>query len=110
MSKKKQEDSLNSSQSNSSEYRYGRLKFNADNERIDIWCVYKDKAAIAIISPGLESPEGVANGICSALNNQSKYILPVEKKKSGGGIVRKLTKKEIKRQAKLQREAWGLKE
>lgn len=57
---------------------------------------------------GIIYSEAAAEAISNLLNNQSKYIIPMNNK--GGGFIRKLTKAEVKRQAKLQREAWGLKD
>lgn len=57
---------------------------------------------------GIIFNEATAEAICRLFNNQSKYIVPM--KNRGGGFIRKLTKAEVKRQAQLQREAWGLKD
>lgn len=63
------------------------------------WCVWQGKSLIAVINENLDSPEGVAEGICKALNEQNKYILPTKNYgMHGGGYIRELTQAEIARQ------------
>lgn len=67
--------------------------------------IVRRNTLIAIMDTNLPNAKLAAEEICRVLNNQEEHTA---KSNHGGGTIRKLTKEEVKSQAKQQREAWGL--